>query len=106
MNITKPLEPFQKEKSPSDKPDSAYDHLIVIGMNIKIPFRNSIFYFLTAKQVFSASPLLIYLLDLFRIPLKNSFDAFFSYFVDEHVDEILADEENIIDVIHALRGMD
>jgi hypothetical protein len=59
---------------------------------------------LIAKQVFSASPLLIYLLDLFRIPLKNSFDAFFSTFIYDNVDEILADEENIIDVIHALRG--
>ena len=58
-----------------------------------------------AKQVFSASPLLIYLLDLLRVPLKNSFDTFFSHFVDDRVDELIADEENIIDVIHALRGM-
>jgi len=58
-----------------------------------------------AKQVFSASPLLIYILDLLRIPLKNSFDTFFSHFVDDRVDEILGDEENIIDVIHALRGI-
>jgi hypothetical protein len=43
-------------------------------------------------------------LDLFRIPLKNSFDAFFANFVNENVDEIIADEENFVDVIHALRG--
>ncbi len=56
--------------------------------------------------MFSASPLLIYLLDLLRIPLKNSFDSFFAHFIDEKVDEVIADEENIIDVIHALRGKD
>lgn len=61
-------------------------------------------FFVLAKQVFSASPLLIYLLDLCRIPLKNSFDTYFVHFVDDSVDDILADEENIIDVIHALRG--
>jgi hypothetical protein len=43
---------------------------------------------------------------LLRIPFKNSFNSFFSYFVDDRVDEVLADEENIIDVIHALRGTD
>ncbi len=63
-------------------------------------------FFLIAKQLFSASPLLIYLLDLLRIPLKNSFDSFFAYFVDKEVDEVIADEENYIDVIHALRGND
>jgi len=64
------------------------------------------FFSFIAKHIFSASPLLIYLLDLLRVPLKNSFNAFFSYFVDDRVDEVLADEENIIDVIHALRGID
>jgi hypothetical protein len=64
-----------------------------------------LFFSFIAKQVFSASPLLIYLLDLLRVPLKNSFDTFFSHFVDDRVDELIADEENIIDVIHALRGI-
>jgi hypothetical protein len=73
-------------------------------MNIKLIFEILFYFSLIAKQVFSASPLLIYLLDLFRIPLKNSFDAFFANFINENVDEIIADEENIIDVIHALRG--
>jgi len=85
-DITEPIERFHTEKSPSDKPDSAYDQMIAI-----------------AKQVFSASPVLIYLLDLLRIPLKNSFDTFFSHFVNDRVDEVIADEENIVDVIHALR---
>jgi len=58
-----------------------------------------------AKEIFSASPLLIYLLDLLRIPLKNSFNTFFTIFVNDGVDDVLADEENIIDVVHALRGI-
>ena len=59
---------------------------------------------LVAKQIFSASPLLIHLMDLLRVPLKNSFDSYFVNFVDDAVDDIITDEENIIDVIHALRG--
>lgn len=42
---------------------------------------------------------------MLRVPLKNSFDTFFSQFIDENVDDIINDEENIVDVIHALRGM-
>ncbi|CAF4609116.1 unnamed protein product [Rotaria sp. Silwood1] len=88
-NIIDPIEEFTiEEKSMSHELDSAYDHLIVV-----------------AKQVFSASPLLIYLLDLLRIPLKNSFDTFFTQFIDDSVDDIINDEENIIDVIHALRDV-
>jgi hypothetical protein len=60
--------------------------------------------FFIAKRIFSASPLLIHLLDLFRVPLKNTFNTFFSHFVENKIDEILNDEENIILVIHALRG--
>jgi len=56
------------------------------------------------QRIFSASPLLIHLLDLFRVPLKNTFNTFFSNFVENKMDEILKDEENIISVIHALRG--
>ena len=59
---------------------------------------------LVAKDIFSASPLLIHLLDLLRVPLKNSFDSYFLNFVDDAVDDIITDEENIIDIIHALRG--
>ncbi|CAF2982420.1 unnamed protein product [Rotaria sp. Silwood2] len=88
-NVTEPIEEVTvKEKSTTHELDSAYDHLIVV-----------------AKQVFSASPLLIYLLDLLRIPLKNSFNTFFSKFIDDNVDDIINDEENIIDVIHALRDV-
>ncbi|CAF4418861.1 unnamed protein product, partial [Rotaria sp. Silwood2] len=88
-NVTDPIEEVTvKEKSTTHELDSAYDHLIVV-----------------AKQVFSASPLLIYLLDLLRIPLKNSFNTFFSKFIDDNVDDIINDEENIIDVIHALRDV-
>jgi hypothetical protein len=57
-----------------------------------------------AKRVFSASPILIHLLDLFRVPLKNTVNTFFSHFVENKMDEILNNEENIINVIHALRG--
>ena len=86
--------------------DSAYDQLMVVGRHSMICLHRSsaLSILFLAKQVFSASPLLIYLLNLLRVPLKNSFDTFFSHFVDENVDELLADEENIIDVIHALRG--
>ncbi len=58
------------------------------------------------QRIFSASPLLIHLLDLFRVPLKNTFNTFFSNFVENKMDEILKDEENIINVIHALQGRD
>jgi len=87
-NITEPIFEGIPEKSPptNDELDSAYDHLMF-----------------ALKRVFAASPLLLHLLDLFRVPLKNTFDTFFSDFVDNKVDEVLADEENIIDVIHALR---
>ncbi|CAF3355821.1 unnamed protein product [Rotaria socialis] len=87
-NITESLEESPIKNITSGELDSAYDHMIVV-----------------AKQVFSASPLLIYLLDLLRVPLKNSFDTFFSYFIDDNVDDIINDEENIIDVIHALRDV-
>ncbi|CAF1263680.1 unnamed protein product [Adineta ricciae] len=85
-NVTESMEECKIERTRTDELESAYDNLIVI-----------------AKQVFSTSPLLIYILDLLRIPLKNSFDSYFSHFVDESVDEILADEDNFVDVIHALR---
>jgi len=58
-----------------------------------------------AKQIFSASSLVIHLLDLFRVPLKNTFDTFFSYIVENKIDEVLSDDENIIHIIHALRGI-
>ncbi|CAF3732398.1 unnamed protein product [Adineta steineri] len=87
-NINEPMEESPIEKSNLNGYDSAYEYMVVI-----------------AKQIFSASPLLIYVLDLLRIPLKNSCDTFFSHFVDNSVDEILEDEENIIDVIHALRDV-
>ncbi|CAF1564117.1 unnamed protein product [Rotaria sordida] len=88
-NVTNPIEEFiTEDKSTTHELDSVYDHLIVV-----------------AKEIFSASPLLIYLLDLLRIPLKNSFNTFFSQFIDDNVDEIINDEENIIDVIHALRDV-
>jgi hypothetical protein len=57
-----------------------------------------------AKRIFSASPMLIYLLNLFRVPLKNTFDAFFSNFIENKMNDILNDEENIISVIQALQG--
>ncbi len=56
------------------------------------------------KRIFSASPLVIHLLNLFRVPLKNTFNTFFGNFIENKMDEILNDEENIIDVIHVLRG--
>ena len=83
------MEECKIERTRIEELESAYDNLIVI-----------------AKQVFSASPLLIYILDLLRIPLKDSFNSYFSHFVDESVDEILTDEDNFVDVIHALRGKD
>ncbi len=49
---------------------------------------------------------MIHLLDLFRVPLKNTFDTFFSYIVENKMDELLSNDENIIDVIHALQGID
>ncbi|CAF1047435.1 unnamed protein product [Rotaria sordida] len=88
-NINEPFfEPIIEEpvNSCNEELDSAYDHLIFI-----------------AKKIFSASPLLIHLLNLFRVPLKNTFDTFFSYIVENRIDDILNDEENIIDVIHALQ---
>lgn len=38
------------------------------------------------------------------MPLKNTINTFFSHFVENKLDEVLNDEENIIDVIHALQG--
>lgn len=61
--------------------------------------------FLLAKHIFSASTYLTHLLDLFRIPLKNTFNTFFQHFIENKLDDILNDEDNIIDVIHALQGM-
>lgn len=57
-----------------------------------------------AKRIFSASPLLVYLLNLFRVPLKNTFETVFSNYIENKIDDLLNDEENIISVIHALRG--
>jgi hypothetical protein len=62
-----------------------------------------VFVFL-AKKIFSASPLVVHLLDLFRVPLKNTFDMYFSSYVENRMEDILNDEENIIAVIHALQG--
>jgi hypothetical protein len=56
--------------------------------------------------VFSASPLLIYLLNLFRVPLKSTFETYFSNFIEDKMNDVLNDEENIISIIHALRGKD
>lgn len=56
------------------------------------------------KQFFSASPLVIHLLDLCRVPLKNTVDTFFSHFIENRVDDILNNEDNIITVIQSLQG--
>ncbi|CAF3924176.1 unnamed protein product [Rotaria sp. Silwood2] len=90
-NITEPFfEPMIEEpiNSCDGELDSTYDHLIFI-----------------AKKIFSASPLLIHLLNVFRVPLKNTFDTFFSYAVENRMDNILNDEENIILVIRALQDI-
>lgn len=108
-NLTEPIRSRPFEKISSDQVDSAYDHLVVIGRrktNFSTKKKNKILICsCVAKELFSASPLLIYLLDLLRIPLKNSFNTFFTIFVNDGVDDVLADEENIIDVVHALRGI-
>ena len=74
--------------SQHEQVDSTYDHLIFIF-----------------KQIFSASPFVVHLLDLFRVPLKNTFDTYFSNFIESRMDDILNDEENIVTVIHAFRGI-
>ena len=60
---------------------------------------------LIAKKYFSAKPLLIYALNLFRVPLKNTVDAFISHFIENRIDEILNNDENIITVIQTLQGI-
>ncbi|CAF0935974.1 unnamed protein product [Adineta steineri] len=82
------FEPMTEESvnSHHEEFDSTYDHLIFI-----------------VKKVFSASTFLIHLLNLLRVPLKNTVDTFFSYFIENRIDEILSNEENIIAVIHALQ---
>ena len=57
-----------------------------------------------AKQVFSASPILLHLLELLRVPLKNTVNTFLSHLIDQRMDQVLTDEDNIIDVIQALQG--
>ncbi|UJR37338.1 hypothetical protein I4U23_030046 [Adineta vaga] len=88
-NITEPFfEPMTEDTAnhSCEEIDSTYNHLVFI-----------------IKQVFSASPLLIHFLNLFYVPLKNTFDTFFTHFVETRMDEILSNDENIIDIIHALR---
>ncbi|CAF1165641.1 unnamed protein product, partial [Didymodactylos carnosus] len=93
VNITNPCELLPTDnlsaaqKNPlQDDLDSAYENLTFI-----------------VAELFSASPNLIDLLEILRLPLKNTFDTFFTNYIDQKVDDLLADEENIIDVIHALR---
>ena len=61
-------------------------------------------YFYSVKRVFHASPFVIYIFDLLRVPLKNSFDAYFEHFIDDNVDEVIDEEQNLLDIIHALQG--
>jgi DNA topoisomerase IA len=60
--------------------------------------------YFVVKRIFSPSTLLINFFDLLRIPFKNTFNTFFTNFIENKLDDILNDEENIINVIHALRG--
>ena len=60
----------------------------------------------TVKNFFSASPFLIHLLNLFRVPLKNTFNAYCAHSIEHKVDELLANDENIINVIQVLQGID
>jgi len=44
-DIAEPLEVPEIKKSSFDKPDSAYDHLIVVGMHLKLIFKVEFFIF-------------------------------------------------------------
>ncbi|CAF1559684.1 unnamed protein product, partial [Adineta ricciae] len=88
-NVIEPFfDPTSEETSnySAEDTDSAYNHVVFL-----------------IKQVFSASPLVIHFLDLFRVPIKNTFDTYFVHFIETRMDEILSSDENIVDVIHALR---
>lgn len=83
--------------------DSTYDHLLFLGKQFyEIILRQSCLF--VAKRMFPDSSSLIYFLHLLRVPMKNTFDTFFCNWIENKMDEVLNDEENIISVIHALRG--
>ena len=92
------------EDNPPEGLHSIYDQMIFLGKSFQLKIKKRLFCLFVAKRVFSVSPPLIYLLNLFRVPLKNTFETYFANFIENKTDDLLNDEENIISVIHALRG--
>ena len=64
----------------------------------------AILFLFLAKRIFPESSYLAYFLHLLRIPMKNTFDTFFSHWIENKMDDVLNNEENIISVIRALQG--
>lgn len=76
----------------------------LFSVNNSLKSFQSRYFLLIAKSIFSNAPYLNYVLSFLRIPMKNTVDTFVRDYIENKVDDVLYDEENIINAIHALRG--